>query len=163
MRCSSPMWLPQRPLSLSMPVNPPGYCNWGQLVLPMLDNTIAAARATRARIVLPGAIYNYGPDAFPDLHETSPQNPITTKGRIRAEMERRLHAAAMAGVRVLIVRAGDFFGPRAGNNWFSQALVKPGKPMTVVTYPGRGGGGHQWAYLPVAAERWYSFSRDLRF
>ena len=133
-------------------VNPPGYRNWGQLVLPMLDNTIAAARVSRARIVLPGTIYNYGPDTFPDLHETSPQSPITAKGRIRAEMERRLHAAAMAGAHVLIVRAGDFFGPRAGNNWFSQGLVKPGKPVTVITYPGRGGVGHQWAYLPDVAE-----------
>jgi len=133
-------------------VNPPGYRNWGQLVLPMLDNTIAAARVSRARIVLPGTIYNYGPDTFPDLHETSPQSPVTAKGRIRAEMERRLHAAAMAGARVLIVRAGDFFGPRAGNNWFSQGLVKPGKPVTVITYPGRSGVGHQWAYLPDVAE-----------
>ncbi|MBV9531429.1 MAG: SDR family NAD(P)-dependent oxidoreductase [Bradyrhizobium sp.] len=133
-------------------VNPPGYRNWGKLVLPMLDNAIAAAHASRARIVLPGTIYNYGPDAFPDLHETSPQNPITVKGRIRAEMERRLHTAAMAGTRVLVVRAGDFFGPRAGNNWFSQGLVKPGKPVTVITYPGRSGVGHQWAYLPDVAE-----------
>jgi len=133
-------------------VNPPGYRNWDQLVLPMLDNTIAAARVSRARIVLPGTIYNYGPDTFPDLHETSPQSPVTAKGRIRAEMERRLHAAAMAGAHVLIVRAGDFFGPRAGNNWFSQGLVKPGKPVTVITYPGRSGVGHQWAYLPDVAE-----------
>jgi len=133
-------------------VNPPGYRNWGQLVLPMLDNTIAAARVSRARIVLPGTIYNYGPDTFPDLHETSPQSTVTAKGRIRAEMERRLHAAAMAGAHVLIVRAGDFFGPRAGNNWFSQGLVKPGKPATVITYPGRSGVGHQWAYLPDVAE-----------
>jgi nucleoside-diphosphate-sugar epimerase len=133
-------------------VNPPGYRNWGQLVLPMLDNTIAAARVSRARIVLPGTIYNYGPDTFPDLHETAPQSPVTVKGRIRAEMERRLHAAAMAGAHVLIVRAGDFFGPRAGNNWFSQGLVKPGKPVTVITYPGRSGVGHQWAYLPDVAE-----------
>ncbi len=133
-------------------VNPPGYRNWGQVVLPMLHNTIAAASANRARIVLPGTIYNYGPDAFPDVHETSPQNPITVKGRIRAEMEKRLHAAATAGARVLIVRAGDYFGPRAGNNWFSQGLVKPGKPVTVITYPGRSGVGHQWAYLPDVAE-----------
>src|SRR5580704_4721576 len=46
-------------------VNPPGYRNWAGLVLPMIDNTIAAARASRARILLPGTIYNYGPDAFP--------------------------------------------------------------------------------------------------
>lgn len=133
-------------------VNPPGYRNWSQFVLPMLDNTIAAAHASRARIVLPGTIYNYGPDAFPELHETSPQNPVTAKGRIRAEMESSLQAAATAGARVLIVRACDFFGPRAGNNWFSQGLVKPGKPVAVITYPGRSGVGHQWAYLPDVAE-----------
>ena len=133
-------------------VNPPGYRNWGKLVLPMLDNTIAAARVNGARIILPGTVYNFGPDAFPDLHETSPQNPVTTKGRIRVAMERRLREAASTGVGVLIVRAGDFFGPKAGNNWFSQGLVKPGKPVTAITYPGRHGIGHQWAYLPDVAE-----------
>jgi nucleoside-diphosphate-sugar epimerase len=133
-------------------VNPPGYRNWGKLVLPMLDNTIAAARANGARIVLPGTVYNFGPDAFPDLHETSPQNPVTAKGQIRVEMERRLCAAASAGTAVLIVRAGDFFGPKAANNWFSQGLIKPGKPVTAITYPGRRGIGHQWAYLPDVAE-----------
>lgn len=133
-------------------VNPPGYRNWGQLVLPMLDSTIAAARANGARIVLPGTIYNFGPDAFPDLREDSPQNPVTVKGRIRVEMERRLRDAAATGASALIVRAGDFFGPQAGNNWFSQGLVKPGKPVAAIAYPGRAGVGHQWAYLPDVAE-----------
>src|SRR2546430_62784 len=50
-------------------VNPPNYHNWAGLVLPMLDNTIAAARAERARVVLPGTIYNFGPAAFPVLSE----------------------------------------------------------------------------------------------
>ena len=133
-------------------VNPPGYRNWGKLVLPMIDNTIAAAREHDARILLPGTVYNYGPDAFPILREDSPQNPVTVKGRIRVEMERRLRAASTAGAKVLIVRAGDFFGPRAGNNWFSQGLVVPGKPVRSITYPGRRGIGHQWAYLPDVAE-----------
>jgi nucleoside-diphosphate-sugar epimerase len=132
-------------------VNPPGYRNWGELVLPMIDNTIAAARASGARIVLPGTVYNYGPDAFPSLDEASPQNPITRKGRIRVEMERRLRAAAAGGTKVLIVRAGDFFGPKVGNTWFSQGLIKPGKPIAAIAYPGRRGIGHQWAYLPDVA------------
>jgi nucleoside-diphosphate-sugar epimerase len=133
-------------------VNPPGYRNWGTLVLPMIDNTIAAARAVGATVLLPGTIYNFGPDAFPLLHEKSPQNPLTAKGKIRAEMERRLEAASQQGVRVVIVRAGDFFGPGAANSWFSQGIVTPGKPVTSVTYPGRKGTGHQWAYLPDVAE-----------
>lgn len=136
-------------------VNPPGYRHWGRLVLPMLDNTIAAAIAEGATIVLPGTVYNYGPDAFPAteeaLAEDAPQHPRTRKGAIRVEMEARLETAATQGARVLIVRAGDFFGPRAGNNWFSQGLVKPGQPVRTVLYPGAPGVGHQWSYLPDVA------------
>lgn len=102
-------------------VNPPGYRNWATVVLPMLDHTIAAARANGARILLPGTVYNYGPDALPNLSEDAPQNPRTRKGKIRAEMERRLKAAAATGeAPALIVRSGDFFGPTAVNNWLSQ-------------------------------------------
>ena len=53
---------------------------------------------------------------------------------------------------VLILRAGDFFGPDAGNNWFAQGLVQPGKPVRFVVNPGRQGAGHAWAYLPDVAE-----------
>lgn len=133
-------------------VNPPGYRNWGDVVLPMLDNTIAAARRNGARILLPGTIYNYGPDALPILDEHSAQQPVTRKGRIRVEMEARLRRRASDGAKVLIVRAGDYFGPRAGNNWFSQGLVKPGRAVTAITYPGKPRVGHQWAYLPDVAE-----------
>ncbi len=133
-------------------VNPPGYRDWERLALPMLDNTIAAARQVAARIALPGTIYNFGPDAFPVPREDSPQRPLTKKGAIRKEMEARLKAASEEGTGVVILRAGDFFGPNAGNNWFSQGLVKPGKPLTTVTYPGAKGVGHQWAYLPDVAE-----------
>ena len=132
-------------------VNPPGYRRWAELVLPMLDNTIAAAKSEGATIVLPGTIYNFGPDAFPVLSEDSPQHPVTRKGAIRVEMEARLQRASNEGARVLIVRAGDFFGPKAGNNWFSQGLVRPGQAVTRISYPGARGTGHQWSYLPDVA------------
>jgi nucleoside-diphosphate-sugar epimerase len=132
--------------------NPPGYRNWSGLQLPMLESTIAAARASGASIVFPGTVYNYGPDAFPQLGERSPQNPGTRKGAIRVQMEQRLERAARDGTQVLIVRAGDFFGARAGNSWFSQAIVKPGRPLRSVTYPGKPEVGHAWAYLPDLGE-----------
>jgi len=133
-------------------VNPPGYRAWNRLVLPMMDNTIAAARAHDARIVLPGTVYNYGPDAFPLLREDAPQHPATRKGEIRVAMEQRLQAASDTGTRVLVLRCGDFFGPRAGNNWFAQGLMQAGKPVTRLSYPGDYAIGHSWAYLPDVAE-----------
>ncbi len=133
-------------------VNPPGYRDWDKLVLPMLENSIAAARAAGARVVLPGTIYNYGEDAFPLLKESSPQHAMTRKGRIRVRMEQRLREAANEGVRSLVVRAGDFFGPRAGNNWFGGGLLGGKSRVKAITYPGQPGLGHAWAYLPDVAE-----------
>jgi nucleoside-diphosphate-sugar epimerase len=132
-------------------VNPPGYRDWGKLVLPMLDNTVAAAIAQRATIVLPGTVYNFGPDAFPILREDSPQHPVTRKGAIRVQLEQRLEAASRQGARVIIVRAGDFFGPKLGNNWFSQGMLKPGQPVSSISNPAAAGVGHQWAYVPDMA------------
>eukprot|EP01055_Gregarina_sp_Pseudo9_P005181 Gregarina_sp_Pseudo_9__5180@NODE_55_length_4759_cov_242_162500_g52_i0_p3_GENE_NODE_55_length_4759_cov_242_162500_g52_i0NODE_55_length_4759_cov_242_162500_g52_i0_p3_ORF_typecomplete_len326_score85_63NmrA/PF05368_13/4_5e28Epimerase/PF01370_21/7_5e24NAD_binding_10/PF13460_6/1_4e22RmlD_sub_bind/PF04321_17/4e133Beta_HSD/PF01073_19/1_3e11GDP_Man_Dehyd/PF16363_5/2_3e07adh_short/PF00106_25/6_2e06Sacchrp_dh_NADP/PF03435_18/0_00032TrkA_N/PF02254_18/0_0035KR/PF08659_10/0_0038Shikimate_DH/PF01488_20/0_029ad len=131
-------------------VNPPGYRDWDKLVLPMIDNTIqAAADAGGARIVLPGTIYNYGRDAFPLIRETSPQHPLDHKGALRVELEQRIEKAVTDGkVQALILRCGDFFGPNPGNNWFSQGLVEPSKPLTCVKYPGPPELKHAWAYLP---------------
>ncbi|MEW9624317.1 NAD(P)H-binding protein [Rhodanobacter geophilus] len=130
-------------------VNPPGYRDWDKLVLPMLDHSLAAARANGARLVLPGTVYNYGPDAFPLLAEDDPQRPLTRKGAIRVAMEQRL--AEAGDVRSLILRCGDFFGPRAGNNWFA-AIARPGRRLRSLLYPGRRELPHAWAYLPDVGE-----------
>jgi len=80
-------------------VNPPGYRQWDRLVLPMIDNSIAAARAAGgARIVLPGTVYNFDPATTPVVGEDSEQMPRSRKGRVRVEMEARLEAAARSGV-----------------------------------------------------------------
>lgn len=131
-------------------VNPPGYRDWDRLVLPMFESSIAAARAAEARLILPGNVYVYGADAGPNPGADTPRTPRTAKGRIRIAMEDRLRDS---GVRSLVLRAGDFFGPRTtANSWFSAALVRPGKPVRRVLDPGTPGIGHQWAYLPDVAE-----------
>lgn len=132
--------------------NPPGYANWARLIPPMIEATIAAAKASGARIVLPGNVYNYGPDAWPRFTETSPQNPRTRKGAIRVAVEARLRNAAGEGVRTLVVRAGDFFGPRSGSSWLTEGWVQKGRPLKAVTLPGPAHVTHAWAYLPDFAE-----------
>lgn len=132
--------------------NPPGYANWAKLQPGMIESAIAAAQATGARIVLPGNVYNYGPDAWASITETSPQNPTTRKGAIRVAVEQRLEVAASQGARTLVVRAGDFFGPYSGSSWLTEGWVAKGKPIQALTFPGPGPVPHTWAYLPDFAQ-----------
>jgi len=132
--------------------NPPGYRNWRGLAVPMLRNAIAAAGNAGARLIFPGNVYNFGPDAGALLREDSPQHPLTRKGKIRVEMEAMLeNATTKTGGRALIVRAGDFFGPHQAVSWFASGMVKPGRRVKSVMYPGRHDAGHAWAYLPDLA------------
>lgn len=132
--------------------NPPGYRNWEKTVPQMLGNSIAAAKAVGARLILPGNIYNFGPDAFPVLHEGAPQHPISKKGAVRRQMEQMLDAACQQGMRAIVLRAGDFFGPQAPASWLTNGMVRPGKAPRVVRDPCTPGVGHAWAYLPDFAE-----------
>ena len=98
-------------------VNPP-YQEWAKDALPMLQNTIDAAKASGATILFPGNIYNFGPDAGAILTEKSPQNPVTRKGKLRVAMEQALADAAREGVNTIVLRMGDFFGMGAVSTWF---------------------------------------------
>jgi len=134
--------------------NPPRYSHWRELALPMLTHAIEAARASGARLILPGNVYNFGPDAGYCVSEASPQRPLTRKGAVRVEMEQLLRQAAddrQRPVRSLVLRAGDFFGGHAPASWFQTLMVKPGKHLKQVTYPGEPNVGHAWAYLPDLA------------
>ncbi|HEY1879791.1 MAG TPA: NAD-dependent epimerase/dehydratase family protein [Caulobacteraceae bacterium] len=130
--------------------NPPRYQRWRQLALPMLDATIAAAKAEGARIVLPGTVYNYAPDAGDMIAEDAPQAPVTRKGKVRVEMEQALQAASRDGVKTLVLRAGDFLGPAAPNSGLLWLTTRKGEKVTGVYETGPE--GHDFAYLPDMAE-----------
>jgi nucleoside-diphosphate-sugar epimerase len=132
--------------------NPPGYRNWQGTVLPMIESSIAAARATGARLVVPGNVYNYAPDSGSQIAEDAPQAPVTRKGKIRVEMERRLRAASEDGVKVLILRSGDFFGPAAPNSALAWLTLRGKDRVTAVFRPGPASVGHAFAYMPDLAE-----------
>ncbi len=129
-------------------VNPPNYQRWRELALPMLDHSISAARQQQARIVLPGNVYNYGPDAGSKIAEDAPQHPLTEKGQVRVEMEEILQ---QSGVPTLIMRAGDFFGGGSPSAWFHY-MFRAGQPLSSMLYPGDRAIRREWAYLPDMTE-----------
>lgn len=143
-------------------VNPPGYARWREDGLPMLDHAIAAAVQANATLLFPANVYVYSTAAPAMVSETTIRAPTTRKGQVRLDMEERLEQAARdAGLRVIAVRAGDFFGPGVTNSWFSQALAKGGLAAPALQTLTPAGIGHSWAYLPDLAE---TFARlvDIR-
>lgn len=98
-------------------------------------------------MLFPGNIYNYAAGLRHVLPD-SPQHPQTPRGGIRVRVEEALHQAAeRGGVQILILRAGDFYGPESSMDWFDQAIFS-GIGKGKVSLPGRPGVGHSWAYLP---------------
>ena len=132
--------------------NPPAYRNWGGTVMPMMKAALAAAEQTGARVVLPASVYNFAPGSGDFIAETAPQAPVTRKGKIRVAVEAMFQAAADRGVRTLVVRAGDYFGPAAPNSALQWLAVRSQGKARSVYMPGPKDVGHCWAYLPDMAE-----------
>lgn len=110
---------------------------------------VAAAR--KALVVLPGNVYGLGDDFSAPLSEDAGRDAPTEKGRIRNALEAELEAACERGARLLVVRAGDYFGPCSTHtSWMSMLLPLVGQG--VVLDPAPADVPHQWAYLPDVAE-----------
>lgn len=99
-------------------------------------------------LIYPGNIYNYAA-SLREVTPDAPQDPERPRGGIRVRCEAMLKAAAERGdMQVIIVRAGDFFGPGKNGDWFEQGiLAQRGK----VSAPSALDIGHSWAYLPDVA------------
>ena len=67
-------------------------------------------------------------------------------------MEQMLEAAALKGVRSLVLRSGDYFGPAAPNSSLGWLTARRGGRVRGVYAPGPVEVGHAYAYLPDVGE-----------
>ncbi len=131
--------------------NPP-YDKWATTVLPLMENTLHAAREAGATVLLPGNVYNYGLEIGMDMTETSPWHGSTEKARIRIAMEELCRDfAGKHGTQVLVLRAGDFFGGEGEGTWLDLMILKD-LASGRFNWPGRPDIAHAFAYLPDLAK-----------
>lgn len=125
------------------------YPRWVPNMARATANVIVAARSCKATILFPGNVYGLGAQTEAPLREDAPNQPAGHKGELRVRLEDSLlHATEESSVgRVIVLRAGDYFGPTVRNG-----LVDPifenaaaGKPMRAL---GNLEAAHQWAYVP---------------
>ncbi len=129
-------------------LNPP-YPAWSRELPVMTKAVITAARSSGATIMIPGNVYNFGPNMPPVLKADTPQCADTKKGRLRTEMEAECQSASTKGVHTIILRIGDFLERQQTGGWFDTHLTGKLKKGQFV-YPGKPDIDHAWGYLPDA-------------
>ncbi|WDR01443.1 NAD-dependent epimerase/dehydratase family protein [Devosia algicola] len=108
---------------------------------------LAALENSGKTLLFPGNIYNYAASDRVLTPEMA-QHPETPRGAIRVRQEQMLARAAEAGdVQVIILRAGDFYGPNNQGDWFDQAMMMSVGKGRIHHMAGLDV-GHSWAYLP---------------
>lgn len=122
----------------------PPYSQWEKLVLAMQPAIHRVALANDATVIIPGNVYMFGPHTPAPWSETSPHHARNPLGKIRIAMEQSYRDA---GVRTIVLRAGDFLDTEASGNWFDK-IMAPSLRKGAFTYPGALGLERAWAFLP---------------
>lgn len=126
--------------------NPP-YDRWATDLRDLTRRIIEAAQTSGATVIQPANIYVYGDGAPQVLKAETPHHAANTLGRLRIEMER---AYRDAGVRTILLRAGDFLDIEPSGNWFDKIMLSRIRRGTFL-YPGDPDVRHAWAFLPDLA------------
>jgi nucleoside-diphosphate-sugar epimerase len=124
-------------------MNPPAYHDWARQIPAITELAMTAARASGARVLIPGNVYVYGTEPAP-WSAATPHRPVSRKGTIRAQMEGAWRAS---GLPVTILRAGDFLDPGHPGLMMDRVVLKDLARGRIAT-PGPAEALHAWAYLP---------------
>ncbi len=134
-------------------MNPPYYARvWAELLPRYMENLIAAAGRSGARLVVLDNVYMLGRPQGKPLDEDTPPRPCSRKGEIRARVAERMWEAHRRGdVRATSGRASDFYGPggtltHLGDQFWRPAIA--GKRGRVLVNPDA---IHTYHYIPDVA------------
>jgi nucleoside-diphosphate-sugar epimerase len=97
--------------------------NWPVII----NNVIDACIKHNCRLVFFDNIYLYNDKNLNPITESSPVNPTTKKGKLRAELVSLIwEAAEKKGLVALIARSADFYGPSIKNvSLLTETVFKP--------------------------------------
>ncbi|OBI20788.1 hypothetical protein A5713_13565 [Mycobacterium sp. E2497] len=101
------------------------YPDWLSTFPVMVDNAIAAAQDTAAKLVFTDNLYAYGP-VDGRFDERTPERPVGPKEKLRARLGRSLLEAHADGrARVTIGRVSDYYGPEARMSLPDELIIGP--------------------------------------
>lgn len=89
---------------------------WREQWPVIMKNVINACISHKCKLVFFDNVYMYDRKAIPHMTEDSPVNPPSKKGKVRAQLVQMItEAIAGEGLKAVIARSADFYGPGAKN------------------------------------------------
>jgi nucleoside-diphosphate-sugar epimerase len=98
---------------------------WRQLWPTFMKSLIEVCSKHKTKIVFVDNVYLYEPKYLSDMTEETPINPVSEKGKVRAEVAKMLmNAVEKNKVEAIIARAPDFYGPGIIGNMLYQTVYQ---------------------------------------
>jgi nucleoside-diphosphate-sugar epimerase len=122
----------------------------------IMRNVIDACKDAAARLIFFDNVYMYG-RVIGNMTETTPYNPSSVKGKIRAEIdEMLLNEMKSGGIKAMIATSADFYGPRTSKTSVASIMIfekmKNGKSAQWFVNANQ---PHSFTYTPDAAAALY--------
>ena len=119
----------------------------------VMNNTIAACKKNKTKLVFFDNIYMYNPDKLNPMTEETEIMPVSKKGKVRAEIAQMVLDEIKTGNLIaLIARAADFYGPGIKNSVLNEVVfnnLKVGKKANWFCSVNH---LHNFTYTPDAAK-----------
>ncbi len=136
------------------------YKIWQAQWLIVMENIIAAAKATQARLIFFDNVYMYG-EVNGTMTENTPYNPCSKKGEVRAQIATQLMDEAKAGnIKASIARAADFYATENKNSFFDMMVLDRYAHKQSAQWIGNANKLHSFSYIPDMGKAMYLLGQN---
>ncbi|MEP7258446.1 MAG: NAD-dependent epimerase/dehydratase family protein [Flavitalea sp.] len=126
----------------------------------IMNNIIAAARSTQARLIFFDNVYMYGYVKGPML-ENTPYQPSSVKGGIRSAIATQLMESVKTGdITATIARSADFYGAESLNSFYDSMVLAKYAKREKAMWLGNINSKHSFTYIPDAGKAMYLLGQN---
>lgn len=136
-------------LTVGLPYNTK---TWQRQWPVVMRNVIDACKAHSCKLVFLDNIYMYDQLFIGNMSEETPVNPVSKKGKVRAQIAQMLLDEVNSGaLTALIARSADFYGPGVNNSLITHRIIKRLQDGRSASWIGSSTKAHNFTFVPDAA------------
>ena len=128
---------------------------WREQWPAIIKNVIKVTQENNARLIFFDNVYMYGLVNGP-MKEDTPYNPVSEKGKVRAEIANTIMNEVKAGtLNATIARAPDFYGTTSTNAFLDMMVLSKYAKKQSAQWMGDPDNLHNFIYIPDAGRAMY--------